>query len=86
MFSIIWESRLFDIKSYISEIYMFLNKKLNRDITLYIFKILYIPSFTHTKCLNLHFEQRNYMTYWYLCDNNKMYISNQFYPFCNQLH
>ena len=26
MFSIIWESRLFDIKSYISEIYMFLNK------------------------------------------------------------
>jgi hypothetical protein len=58
---------------------LFLNRKLNQDLTSKIINILNVPCYAHRNCYYLHFPKPNYKAYWSLCDKNYMYLSNQYH-------
>ena len=59
-------------------LYVFLNRKLNHDLTSIIFKYINCDCYAHAKCIQSYFRRPNYCAYWYLYQNNVMYLSNSY--------
>jgi hypothetical protein len=60
------------------KVYMFLNRKLNNDLTLNIFKYINNDCYGHAKCIQDNYPKPNYCAYWYLYQYNVMYLSNSY--------
>lgn len=61
---------------------LFLNRKLNSNVSNMILKYLNHSSYAHSNCVKKHCNVLNHTNIyekWYLCSGKKMYLSNQYY-------